>query len=172
MRCLPGSSDAESSSSPLLLHTTSVSIFNLMVEFETDAVFTALSDATRRDILARLRSGSARITEIAASYPLSLNAVSKHLKILERAGLISRTVAGREHWCSLDARPLQRVQLEFQPQRPAAAERFDAVGVQRAGPGAGIDLRLDGGDLETGQRDPFAPTNLKRLFRGEAGFHV
>ena len=77
---------------------------------DADDVFIALGDATRRDILALLRSGRARITEIAAHYPVSLNAISKHLKILERAGLISREVIGREHWCSLDARPLQRVQ--------------------------------------------------------------
>jgi DNA-binding transcriptional ArsR family regulator len=75
-----------------------------------DHIYIALGDATRRDILAQLRSGSARVTEIADRYPVSLNAVSKHLKLLERAGLIRRDVVGREHWCSLDARPLQQVQ--------------------------------------------------------------
>jgi DNA-binding transcriptional ArsR family regulator len=75
-----------------------------------DHIYIALGDATRRDILAQLRSGGARVTEIAGRYPVSLNAVSKHLKLLERAGLIRRDVVGREHWCSLDARPLQQVQ--------------------------------------------------------------
>jgi DNA-binding transcriptional ArsR family regulator len=99
-----------------------------MTEFETaDDVFIALGDATRRDILAQLRGGSARITEIAARYPLSLNAVSKHLKILERAGLISRTVAGREHWCSLDARPLQRVQRYLSQYESFWNERLDRL---------------------------------------------
>jgi DNA-binding transcriptional ArsR family regulator len=75
-----------------------------------DNIYIALGDATRRDILAQLRSGDARVTEIAEKYPVSLNAVSKHLKILERAGLVRRDIVGREHWCSLDARPLQQVQ--------------------------------------------------------------
>ncbi len=83
-----------------------------MVEYlprNADHVFIALADATRRDILAVLRKGEKRITEIAERYPVSLNAVSKHLKILERAGLIRREVLGREHWCTLDAAPLREV---------------------------------------------------------------
>jgi DNA-binding transcriptional ArsR family regulator len=99
-----------------------------MVDFEVnDDVFIALGDATRRDILARLRDGSARITEIAARYPLSLNAVSKHLKILERAGLISRNIKGREHWCSLNARPLQWVQRYLTQYESFWNERLDRL---------------------------------------------
>ena len=68
--------------------------------------FTALADPTRRAILARLRKGPLRVTEIAAPFDMSLNAVSKHLKLLERASLIQREVRGRDHYCSLDASPL------------------------------------------------------------------
>lgn len=74
-----------------------------------DEVFLALADRTRRDILTALRDGRQRITAIAARYPVSLNAVSKHMKILERAGLIRREIEGREHWCSLRAEPLGEV---------------------------------------------------------------
>jgi DNA-binding transcriptional ArsR family regulator len=70
-------------------------------------VFSALADPTRRAILARLASGSASVTELAAPFAMSLPAVSKHLKVLERAGLIAR---GREaQWrpCRLEPAPLR-----------------------------------------------------------------
>ncbi|MDZ4097770.1 MAG: metalloregulator ArsR/SmtB family transcription factor, partial [Methylophilaceae bacterium] len=68
-----------------------------------DAAFIAMADATRRSILARLAKGDARVTEIAEYFPVSLNAVSKHIKILERSELVRRTVKGREHVLSLNA---------------------------------------------------------------------
>ena len=71
------------------------------------ATFAALADPTRRAILARLISGERPVTELAAPFAMSLPAVSKHLKVLERAGLIAR---GREaQWrpCRLEARPLK-----------------------------------------------------------------
>lgn len=68
-----------------------------------DAVFTAVADATRRSILDRLRSGALTVTELAEPYRMSLNAVSKHVKTLERAGLIRREIRGREHSCRLNA---------------------------------------------------------------------
>lgn len=73
------------------------------------ATFSALADPTRRAILARLSSGGATVTELAEPFTMSLPAVSKHLKVLERAGLISK---GREaQWrpCRLDAGPLKEV---------------------------------------------------------------
>lgn len=76
------------------------------IEEQLDRTFAALADPTRRAILARLRQGSLRVTEIAAPFDMSLNGVSKHLKLLERAKLVQREVRGREHYCSLDARPL------------------------------------------------------------------
>ena len=72
-----------------------------------DGVFQALSDPTRRAILARLARGPALVTELAAPFPTSLNAVSKHLRVLERAGLLRRRVRGREHHCSIEPGPLK-----------------------------------------------------------------
>ena len=110
MRCLPGSSDAESSFFPLLLHITGFPIFNHMVEYQSttlNRVYAALADPTRRAILSRLTQQEARVTELAEPFAMSLNAVSKHVRILEEAGLIRRTVQGRDHYLSLDATPLQ-----------------------------------------------------------------
>jgi len=76
---------------------------------EIDLTFSALADPTRRAILARLASGEASVLELAEPFNISLPAVSKHLKVLERAGLISR---GREaQWrpCRLEAKPLKQV---------------------------------------------------------------
>ena len=73
------------------------------------SIFSALADPTRRAILARLASGTASVTELAAPFEMSLPAISKHLKVLERAGLIAR---GREaQWrpCRLEAGPLKEV---------------------------------------------------------------
>lgn len=74
-----------------------------MQEQALDRVFGALSDGTRRAILARLAEGPAKVTDLAAPFAMSLPAVSKHLKVLERAGLIARDRQGRLHHCSLQA---------------------------------------------------------------------
>ena len=71
-----------------------------------DGVFNALCDPTRRAILARLTDADARVTEIAADFPISLNSISKHIRMLERAGLLRRSVVGRDHVLSLNAGPL------------------------------------------------------------------
>jgi DNA-binding transcriptional ArsR family regulator len=68
-----------------------------------DLLFGAVADATRRSMLERLRQGPLTVTELAQPCAMSLNAVSKHVKTLERAGLIRRTIRGREHSCELDA---------------------------------------------------------------------
>lgn len=68
-----------------------------------DAAFGAMADPTRRAILARLALTDARVTEIAGAFPVSLNAISKHIKILERAELVRRTVQGRDHILTLNA---------------------------------------------------------------------
>jgi DNA-binding transcriptional ArsR family regulator len=72
------------------------------LENQLDLFFGAVADSTRRSMLDRLRDGPLTVTELAKPYPMSLNAVSKHVKTLERAGLIHRTITGREHSCSLD----------------------------------------------------------------------
>lgn len=71
-----------------------------------DNMFIALADETRRSILARLSSGEARVTEVAVPFDISLNSVSKHIRILERAGLITRRRSGREHILRLEPQPL------------------------------------------------------------------
>lgn len=71
-----------------------------------DVVFGAVADPTRRAILARLAVSDARVTEVASAFPISLNSTSKHVRVLERAGLVRRTVRGREHVLSLDPVPL------------------------------------------------------------------
>jgi DNA-binding transcriptional ArsR family regulator len=71
-----------------------------------DATFTALADPTRRAILARLASGDASVLELASPFAMSQPAVSKHLKVLERAGLISRSRDAQRRPCRLEAKPL------------------------------------------------------------------
>jgi DNA-binding transcriptional ArsR family regulator len=92
-----------------------------------DIVFAALADPTRRAILARLASGEASVTELAGPFEMSMPAVSKHLKVLERAGLIVR---GREaQWrpCRLQARPLRDVADWMEPYRRFWEETFDRL---------------------------------------------
>lgn len=71
-----------------------------------DRVLGAIADPTRRAILARLAKADARVTELAAVFPISLNSVSKHVRKLEAAGLVRRDVRGRDHVLSLNAAPL------------------------------------------------------------------
>lgn len=73
------------------------------------ATLLAIADPTRRAIVDRLSRGPARVTDIAAPFAMSLAAVSKHVKVLEQAGLVRRTRQGREHTLELDAAPLRAV---------------------------------------------------------------
>jgi DNA-binding transcriptional ArsR family regulator len=75
---------------------------------QLDDTLIALADPTRRKLLARIAQGEARVTDLAAPLPMSLNAVSKHIKMLERAKLVRRRIRGRDHFLSLDPRPLDR----------------------------------------------------------------
>ena len=76
---------------------------------DLDDTLVALADGTRRSILQRLSAGDARVTDIAAPYDISLNSVSKHIRILERAGLVHRRVAGRDHFLSLERGPFDEL---------------------------------------------------------------
>jgi DNA-binding transcriptional ArsR family regulator len=73
---------------------------------QLDAVFHALADPTRRAMLTNLAREPRKVTELAAPFAISLAAASKHIQVLERAGLVRRTVQGRTHVCRLDARPM------------------------------------------------------------------
>jgi DNA-binding transcriptional ArsR family regulator len=84
-----------------------------MGEYSTsrlDGVFNALRDPTRRAILARLTDADARVTDVASEFPISLNSISKHIRMLERAGLLRRSISGRDHILSLNAAPLAQAQ--------------------------------------------------------------
>jgi DNA-binding transcriptional ArsR family regulator len=101
-----------------------------MVEYSESRLsrtFTAVADPTRRAILARLRGRSLRVTDIAAPFDISLNAVSKHLKLLESAGLVQREVRGREHYCTLDAGPLSEAAKWAESYREFWERRLDAL---------------------------------------------
>ncbi len=74
-----------------------------------DDTLIALADETRREILKRLASGEARVTELAAPFDISLNSVSKHIRLLERAGLVRRRVSGRDHYLALEPRPFDEL---------------------------------------------------------------
>ena len=74
-----------------------------------DDTLVALADETRRSILKQLASGDARVTELAAPFDISLNSVSKHIRLLERAGLVRRRIAGRDHFLALDPKPFDEL---------------------------------------------------------------
>jgi DNA-binding transcriptional ArsR family regulator len=79
-------------------------------ERQLDLIFRALGDRTRRALLARLAEKPAMVTELAEPFAMSLPAVSRHIRVLERAGLVKREVDGRVHHCSLSAVPLRDVE--------------------------------------------------------------
>jgi DNA-binding transcriptional ArsR family regulator len=82
-----------------------------MVEYPTaqlDRVFRALGDATRRGMLERLAAREHTVGELAEPYRMSLASASKHVKALERAGLVRRTVRGRTHFCRINPQPLAK----------------------------------------------------------------
>ena len=92
-----------------------------------DATFSALADPTRRAILARLALGETSVTELAEPFEMSLPAISKHLKVLERAGLISRGRAAQWRPCRLEAGPLKNVAEWLEHYRRFWEENFDRL---------------------------------------------
>ncbi len=92
-----------------------------------DRVFTALGHPTRRQILIRLAEGEATVSALAEPFNTSLNAVSKHLKVLENAGLIQREVVGREHYCRLRPHALDEAARWIDYYRNFWATRLDAM---------------------------------------------
>ena len=116
-----------------------------MVEHDLNGVFRALADPTRRAILDRLAEGEATVGALSGRFPLSLAAVSKHLGVLERAGLVTREARGRERVCRLDPAALAdaRAWLEFHER--FWTDRLDAlealVGTAPDGPDGPDDSR-------------------------------
>jgi len=98
-----------------------------------DDVFGAVADPTRRAILDTLARGEVTVGELAARFPISLNGVSKHVRVLERAGLVARDVQGREHRLTFDARPLEEAVAWMARYRVFWEARLDALeGLLRA----------------------------------------
>ena len=91
------------------------------------AKFAALADPTRRAILARLASGETSVTELAAPFDMSLPAVSKHLKVLEHAGLITRSREAQWRPCRLEPKALKSVDEWLEDYRRLWEERFDRL---------------------------------------------
>jgi DNA-binding transcriptional ArsR family regulator len=89
--------------------------------------FAALADPTRRAILARLRSGEASVLELAEPFDMSLPAISKHLKVLERAGLISRGRDAQRRPCRIEAAPLREACAWMERYRAFWEETFDRL---------------------------------------------
>ena len=92
-----------------------------------DQTLMALADPTRRALLRRLLEGEARVTELARPFAMSLNAVSKHLQVLERAQLVTRRKAGRDHYLSINPKPLDEAAAWIEAERTAWNARFDAL---------------------------------------------
>jgi DNA-binding transcriptional ArsR family regulator len=96
--------------------------------FDLDQTLMALADPTRRALLQRLLEGEARVTELARPFAMSLNAVSKHIRVLERARLVTRRKAGRDHYLSINPKPLELAAAWIEEQRTAWNTRLDALG--------------------------------------------
>ncbi|NNE10801.1 MAG: winged helix-turn-helix transcriptional regulator [Ilumatobacter sp.] len=92
-----------------------------------DATFAALANSTRRAILARLAEGEAGVNELAEPFDLTLPAVSKHIKVLERAGLVVRGKHAQYRPCAIDAAPLAHVAAWAERYRPVWEERLDRM---------------------------------------------
>ncbi len=96
-------------------------------EARLSATLVALSDPTRRAILRRLARGEARVTDLAAPFAISLNAVSKHIRTLERVGLIHRKRVGRDHVLSFRATPMDAASAWMDTQREIWTGRLQAL---------------------------------------------
>ncbi|MEO0795407.1 MAG: metalloregulator ArsR/SmtB family transcription factor [Verrucomicrobiota bacterium] len=94
---------------------------------ELNAVFSALSDPTRREILSVLMPGQRAVSDLAARFSISAPAISKHLRVLERAGLLSRHKRGRVHWISLEAEPLAEANQWIQQYQQFWESNLDAL---------------------------------------------
>jgi DNA-binding transcriptional ArsR family regulator len=97
------------------------------VQSDLDQTLVALADPTRRAILQRLAQGETRVTDLARPFAISLNSVSKHIRVLERARLVRRRRAGREHLMSFDPQPLDETAAWIEKQRAFWAAQLDAL---------------------------------------------
>ena len=100
-----------------------------MVKYKVnlDSIFSSLSDATRRDILRRVAERELTVSEIAEPYEMSLAAISKHLKVMERAGLILKRRQGKEQWVRLGPGALKDASAYLEHYRAMWEERLDSL---------------------------------------------
>ncbi len=126
-----------------------------------DATFAALADPTRRAILARLAAGDAYVGELAEPFAMSLPAISRHLKVLERAGLIARTKAAQWRVCRLDPAPLAAAADWLERYRAFWDERFDGLDALLLADGA-PDVERHGGHDEAEDGDDRAEPRAGR----------
>ena len=96
-------------------------------EARLNETFAALANSTRRAILARLAEGEATVNELAEPFEMTLPAISKHIKVLERAGLVLRGQRAQYRPCALDAAPLEEVSTWAERYRPVWEARFDRM---------------------------------------------
>jgi DNA-binding transcriptional ArsR family regulator len=90
-------------------------------------IFAALANSTRRAIVAHLAEGAATVNELAEPFEMTLPAISKHIKVLERAGLVVRAQRAQYRPCALDATPLEEVSTWAEQYRPVWEDRFDRM---------------------------------------------
>jgi DNA-binding transcriptional ArsR family regulator len=95
--------------------------------YNLDETLAALADPTRRAILQRLCEGETRVTELARPFTISLNSVSKHIQLLERAHLVRRRRVGREHFLSFNPEPFNEATVWMESQRAAWSARLDTL---------------------------------------------
>src|SRR5437016_10293521 len=105
-----------------------LAIVNNMVEDPVlDRTYAALSDPTRRALIVALRAGGARITDLAAPLPMTFAGVSRHVGVLEAAGLVQREIRGREHWVALRPEALEAAERWIREQTEFWSSRADAL---------------------------------------------
>jgi len=102
-------------------------MLNMSGSDRLDLALGAIAHPTRRRILRLLTKGDARVTDLAGEFDVSLNAVSRHIQVLERSGLVRRRLHGREHVLSLDTRPLDTAAAWIDQQRTAWSARLRAM---------------------------------------------
>jgi DNA-binding transcriptional ArsR family regulator len=113
---------------PIRLLSPCGSKVNKMVEDQVlDRTYAALADPTRRALLVMLRGGEARITDLARPLPMTFAGVSRHVGVLEAAGLVRREVRGRDHWLSLQSEALTEAEHWINEQTSFWTERTDLL---------------------------------------------
>jgi DNA-binding transcriptional ArsR family regulator len=108
-------------------------VLEYLADEALDRAYAALADPTRRALLVALRSGDARITDLAAPLPMTFAGVSRHIGVLESAGLVQRAVRGREHWVSIRPEGLSAAESWISEQTAFWSQRADALAARLAG---------------------------------------